>query len=270
MSLSTENVDIHEFFLRKFDDIYMAQYDERIRCRDDRRFNFIDGAQWETYYRQFENRPRFQVNKTRLSVLNILNEYRNNRITVDFVSKNGKGRNDLSNHLDNMYRSAENESNAVEAYDNAMDEAVTGGIGAWKLVNDCEDDMDEDNHRQVINIEPIYDADISVFFDTDSKRYDKKDSKYCYQIYSITKKRLKEEYDEDVATWPTRIQADSSYDWSYQDIVKLSEVYMREDSFKKIYIFQTIDGEEKKYYESDMDDKETLSKISSFGETFLR
>jgi hypothetical protein len=65
---------------------------------------------------------------------------------------------------------------ADEAYDNAFEEAVGGGIGAWRLRTVYEDDEDEDNDRQRIMFEPIFDADSSVFFDLNSKRQDKSDA----------------------------------------------------------------------------------------------
>jgi hypothetical protein len=39
---------------------------------------------------QFENKPKLEVNKIALSVIRIINEYRNNRVTVDFTSKDGQ------------------------------------------------------------------------------------------------------------------------------------------------------------------------------------
>ena len=75
--------------------------DERMQCLSDRRFYSIAGAQWEgALQQQFENKPRFEVNKVHLSVMRIINEYRNNRITVDFVSKEGNEDDQLAAALD--------------------------------------------------------------------------------------------------------------------------------------------------------------------------
>ena len=70
--------DTFSELLREFNQIQLVQREERDQCLEDRRFCFISGAQWEDKYgKQFENKPRLETNKIRLSVLRILNEYKN-------------------------------------------------------------------------------------------------------------------------------------------------------------------------------------------------
>ena len=82
--------DVHGEALREFDEIQSALRNERLQCLQDRRFYSIAGAQWEgPLEEQYENKPKFEVNKVGLAVQRVVNEYRNNRITVDFVSRDG-------------------------------------------------------------------------------------------------------------------------------------------------------------------------------------
>jgi hypothetical protein len=83
-----------------------------------------------------------------------------------------------------MFRADEIDSGAEEAYDNAFEEGAGGGFGAFRLRAAYEDDEDPDDDRQRIKIEPIYDADSSVYFDPDAKRQDKADAKYAFVVYS--------------------------------------------------------------------------------------
>jgi hypothetical protein len=178
--------NLHAEALAEFDNIQSALRDERLQCLADRRFYSLAGSQWEgPLGEQFENKPRFEVNKVHLSVIRIINEYRNNRITVDFVSKDGDEYDKLADACDGLYRADEQDSVADEAYDNAFEEAVGGGFGAWRLRTVYEDDEDPDDDRQRIKIEPIYDADSSVFFDLEAKRQDKSDAKRCFVITSM-------------------------------------------------------------------------------------
>ena len=87
----SERLDrLHQDAMSQFDDIQSALRDERLQCLQDRRFYSISGAQWEgPLGYQFENKPRFEVNKVHLAVIRIINEYRNSRVTVDFVAKDG-------------------------------------------------------------------------------------------------------------------------------------------------------------------------------------
>jgi hypothetical protein len=94
------------------------------------------------------------------------------------------------------------DSCADEAYDNAFEEAVGGGFGAWRLRNEYEDEYDDEDDRQRIRIEPIYDADSTVFFDLNAKRQDKSDARSCYVLTAMTREAYQDQYDDDPASWP--------------------------------------------------------------------
>jgi len=248
----------HYEALIEFDSIQSAMRDERLQCLQDRRFYSISGAQWEgPLADQFENKPKFEVNKVHLSVMRIINEYRNNRITVDFISKEGNEDDSLADACDGLYRADEEDSTADEAYDNAFEEAVGGGFGAWRLRNQYEDEYDDEDDRQRIRIEPIYDADSTVFFDLNAKRQDKSDARSCYVLTAMTREAYIEQYNDDPTSWPKEI-SEQFFDWSTPDMVYVAEVYKIEERNETIRIFQTIDGEEERYSQADFEDDETL------------
>lgn len=250
--------DIHTEALRDFDNIQTAMRDERIQCLEDRRFYSIAGAQWEgPLQEQFENKPRFEVNKIALSVMRIINEYRNNRITVDFVPKDGSTDVELASTCDALYRASEQDSGADEAYDNAFEEAVGGGFGAWRLRNVYVDEEDDENDEQKIVFEPIYDADSSVFFDLDAKRQDKGDATRCFVITSMTRESYKTKYDDDPTNWPKSIH-DHEFDWATPDVVYVAEYYKVEEVRETVRIFQDLSGEETRYTRADFDSDESL------------
>jgi len=250
--------NLHAEALRQFNDIQTALRDERLQCLQDRRFYSLCGAQWEgPLYDQYENKPRFEVNKIMLAVIRIVNEYRNNRITVDYVSKDGTENDKLAEVCDGLYRADEQASVADEAYDNAFEEAVGGGIGAWRLRTVYEDEEDDEDDRQRIRFEPIYDADSSVFFDLNAKRQDKSDAKFCFVVTSMTRESYKEIYNDDPTDWP-KIIHQYEFDWSTPDIVFVAEYYKIEEKTETIRIFQAIDGTEERYTQTDFANDETL------------
>ena len=249
---------VHATGMAEFDRCQSALRDERLQCLQDRRFYSLAGAQWEgPLGDQFENKPRFEVNKIHLSVIRIINEYRNNRIAVDFISKDGAQDDDLADTCNGLFRADEQDSVAEEAYDNAFEEGVGGGFGAWRLRNVYEDDEDDENEKQRIRIEPIYDADSSVFFDLDAKRQDKSDAKYCFVLYSMTRDAYMAEWGDDPTTWPKEIHQ-YEFDWLTPDVVYVAEYYKVEEVRETIRIFQTVTGEEERYSQSDFDADETL------------
>ena len=261
---------LHDDALKQFNDIQSALRDERLQCLQDRRFYSLCGAQWEgPLWDQYENKPKFEVNKIMLSVIRIVNEYRNNRITVDYVSKDGEN-DKLADTCDGLYRADEQDSVADEAYDNAFEEAVGGGFGAWRLRTVYEDDEDEENEYQRIRMEPIFDADSSVFFDLNSKRQDKSDAKSCFVVTSMTRASYKEEWGDDPTDWPKVIHQ-YEFDWATPDVVFIAEYYKVEEVNETIRIFRAIDGTEERYRQIDFDKDENLEEtLNAIGSREVR
>jgi hypothetical protein len=250
--------NLHTEALTQFDNVQSALRDERLQCLQDRRFYSLAGSQWEgPLWDQYENKPKFEVNKIMLAVIRVVNEYRNNRITVDFVSKDGKENDKLAEVCDGLYRADEQASVADEAYDNAFEEAVGGGIGAWRLRTVYEDEEDPDDDRQRIRIEPIFDADSSVFFDLGAKRQDKSDAKFCFVVTSMTYQAYKDTWGDDPTDWP-KIIHQYEFDWCTPDVVYVAEYYKVEEKTETIRIFQTITGEEERYTQADFANDEML------------
>jgi len=238
--------------------VQSALRDERLQCLQDRRFYSLAGSQWEgPLWDQYENKPKFEVNKIMLAVIRVVNEYRNNRITVDFVSKDGVENDKLAEVCDGLYRSDEQASVADEAYDNAFEEAVGGGIGAWRLRTVYENEDDPEDDRQRIRIEPIFDADSSVFFDLQAKRQDKADARFCFVVTSMTQQAYKDTWGDDPASWP-KIIHQYEFDWCTPDVVYVAEYFKVEEKTETIRIFQTITGEEERYTQEDFAKDEML------------
>ena len=192
-----------------------------------------------------------------LSVIRVVNEYRNNRITVDYVSKDGQENDKLAEVCDGLYRADEQASVADEAYDNAFEEAVGGGIGAWRLRTVYEDEENDEDDRQRIRIEPIFDADSSVFFDLGAKRQDKSDAKFCFVVTSMTRQAYKDTWGDDPTDWP-KIIHQYEFDWCTPDVVYVAEYFKVEEKAETIRIFQAIDGTEERYTPADFAADETL------------
>jgi len=263
--------NVHAEAMSEFDTIQSTMRDERLQCLEDRRFYSISGAQWEgNLYEQYLNKPKFEVNKVHLAVMRIINEYRNNRITVDFVSKDGTDDDKMADVCDGLFRSDEQDSGANEAYDNAFEEAVGGGFGAFRLRAVYEDEYDEENEKQRIRIEPIYDADTTVFFDLDAKRQDKSDARMCYVLTAMTPDAYREVWEDDPTTWPKGIEQ-VAFDWATPDVVYVAEVYRVEEASELIRIFQTLDGQEEKYSEKDFEqDPELETMLEAVGTKEVR
>lgn len=257
---------VHAEALSRFSDVHSAVHDERKQCLQDRRFYSIAGAQWEgPLSAQFENRPKFEVNKVHLAVIRIINEYRNNRITADFIPKAG-GDDELADMCDGLFRADEVDSGAEEAYDNAFEEAVGGGFGAVRLRAEYEDDEDPEDERQRIRIEPVYDADSCVFFDLDAKRQDKADAKFAFLLSFMTRDAYKAAWNDDPASWPKEIAQDE-FDWGGKgDQVVVAEYYAVESASDESRLFKSATGDERRVLKSELEaDGELSGELAATG-----
>lgn len=262
---------IHAQALAEFDRAQSACHDERMLALSDRRFVSIPGAMWEgALSEQFANKPMLEVNKIMLALIRIYNEYRNNRITVNFVSKNGDEYDRLAETCNGLYRADEQDSSADEAYDNAFEEAAAGGFGAWRLRTEYEDDEDDEDERQRICIEPIFDADSCVFFDVDAKRQDKSDAKHCWVLTGMSRQAYIDEWDDDPTQWPKEV-GQVEFDWNAPDLVYVAEYYRVEEKRETIRIYQTIAGDEERYTDADFEaDPELEAMLAAVGTVEVR
>jgi hypothetical protein len=214
---------VHARALKRMDGVWKVQEAIRAECLDDRRFCSIRGAQWdEAWTEQFKNAPRMEIDKTSKELVRIFSEYRNNRISVDFRPDDEDGDEDTADALDGLYR-ADFEDGGQEAQDNAFEEGVAGGMGAWRLRATYEDESDPDNDKQKIRFEPITDADKRVFFGP-SLFKDKRDAKWCIVLNPIPEEEFIDEYgekaDSDFPNWPQQ-----EFGWYQDKIVTLAEYY---------------------------------------------
>jgi hypothetical protein len=268
--MSTTKADrlakIHAEAMEEFNRIQAAVREERMQCLADRRFYSVSGAQWEgDLGDQFENKPRFEFNRVHLAVIRIINEYRNNRITVDFVPKDGSTNRDLADACDGLYRADEHDSGAEEAYDNAFEEACGGGMGAWRLRAEYEDEDDDENESQRIKIEPIFDADSCVFFGLEAKRQDKADAKRCFVLSSMTPQDFEAEFGHDPASWSKEI-TQQEFDWCTPDAVYVAEYYRVEEVTELIHVFRGLDDEDMTVPDAELkDDPERLRVLLATG-----
>jgi len=263
--------EVFERARKQFSAIMGAQRAERELCLSDRRFYSIAGAQWEgALSEQFENRPQFEFNKIHLAVIRIINEYRNNRMSVVFVPKDG-AQEKSNDDITGIYRADMNMSCGEEAKDNAFEEAVGGGFGAYRLRNVEEDEFDSANEKQKIIAEPIYDADSCVFFDLSAKRQDKSDANHAYVLRGVPYDEYIAEYNDNPASWPKDVSM-VEFDWLIgKDTVYIAEYYEKEFTKETLRVFRGVDGTEQTYSDEELDDElDEILEVTGFREVRQR
>lgn len=248
--------DIHAEAMRRFDGEVSYLQEERALCLQDRRFAFIAGAQWEDagWSDMSENMIRVEVNKTALGLKRIQDDYRQNRVTVNFreVKQAAAGTADL---LDGLFRADLYRCKGMQALDNAFLEGSAGGMGAWLLANELEDEYDPDSDYQRIRTDVIVDADQRVFFDGNSKLYDKSDADWAILLHSYTREAFADEFGDDKATsWPDGL-VKPVYDWYRPNIVMVAWYYRVENVDEERRTFaHTLTQDKEGFWASEIDD----------------
>lgn len=264
--------DIHAEALSEFSEIQTALFKVREECRKDREFYSVSGEQWaDGLGDQFKNKIRFEMNKIHLSIIRIINEYRNNSLGVTFESKDGDD-DELADLCMGLYRNDEQSACGQEAYDNCFEEGVGGGFGAFRLRADYEDDENEEEERQRIYFEAIPDADTCVFYNADAKQQDKSDATKCWVLDKMSLAAYKKKWGDDPASWPRSNYGDG-FKWYDRQlkIVWVAEYFEVENNTRLMRIFRGLDGSEEKLYQEEFDDDDTLEEtLKAKGYTEVR
>ena len=216
---------VHERAMAGFRLAQEPSVEEREMALRDRRFVAIAGAQYEgSWGEQFINTPRIEINKTAMGLDKIFRDYQANRITVDFRPVGDASSEETADLLDGLFRADMYRCNGQQAVDTAFYEASAGGIGAFRLVDVLEDELDPENDYKRIDIVQIPDADQSVWWDGNAKLFDKRDATCGWVISAMARTAYESEYDTALADWPIGT-VKPYYDWFTPDVVKIAEYY---------------------------------------------
>jgi hypothetical protein len=257
---------LHARALKRFDAASQPQMEIRAHAILCRRFISIPGAMWEgPWGDQFENSIRVEIDKLSKGVDKIVTDYRENRIVPDFRPSGGSSDQDTASTLDGIHRADSYHFKAQQARDNAFEEAAAGGFGAYRLANDYADPSDKESDAQRIN--PgliIVDADQRVFFDPNSKLYDKSDARYAFVLTADSRDAFEEDHGDCASDWPDN-RLTVAYDWFTPDVVVKAEYYEVETKRENLLIFRhLLSDEEQRHWESEID-KDEIAELEAQG-----
>lgn len=251
--------EVHERALKRFDAAAVPQAEIRAHALLCRRFISVPGAMWEgPWGDQFANSIKVEIDKLSKGVDKIVQDYRSNRIVPDFRPAGPNSDPATANTLDGIHRADSYHFKAAQARDNAFEEAAAGGMGAYRLCNDYADPYDTDSDEQRINPGMlIADADQRVFFDPNSKLYDKSDAKWCFVLTADSKEAFEEEWPGSSSDWPEN-RISTLFDWYTPDVVIKAEYYEVEEKSDDLVIFtHKLTDEEQRMWADELDDGES-------------
>jgi hypothetical protein len=246
---------VHARAIKRFDTASLPQQEIRAHALMCRRFISIPGAMWEgPWGEQFENSIRVEIDKLSKGVDKIVTDYRENRIVPDFRPSGGDSDQDTADTLDGVHRADDYHFKSQQARDNAYEEAAGGGFGAYRLCNELADPSDKDNDEQRVNpASIIVDADQRVFFDPNSKLYDKSDADWAFVLTADARESFEEEYPDKAVNFPEN-RVRPTFEWFMPDVVIKAEYYEVENVESDLVIMtQTLSGEQQREWADEIE-----------------
>ena len=235
-SKEQRNAEIHALALARFDESFEATRVDRENALMARRFVNIRGAQWDwDDQKQFQNRMRMEIDHISGAVTRIKNEFRKSRVQAIFLPADGSEADELADACASRYRADTCDARGREARAMAFDSAVEGGLGGVRLRAEYERD-----EQQRVCLEPINDAESTLFFDANSKLKDKSDADHAFLITPWTRRAFIEKYGEECASWPQGLSGNYKFPWfgNGVDLVYVAEYFLKEDRIDKYRVFK--------------------------------
>jgi len=180
-----------------------------------------------------ERRPCLTINITAQHVNQIVNTIRENPPSGKIMPVDDFADKKTAEILSDLVRNTQATSNADDIHNIAIEHAIAGGEGYWRVVTEYES---ESSFDQVIRIKPILDPGM-VYIDPFTKELDKSDAEWGFVFEDITKDECRRMWpDIDVKSWTD----DKVRGWVKEDTVRVADYYCVE--FISDTLYQLPDG----------------------------
>jgi hypothetical protein len=223
----------------KTDDSFMKDANERFaESQDGSEYNRIAyendtkfarlGEQWPEQIRkqrEAEGRPALVSNKLPALIRSVVNESRQSKPAINVAPVDNGADQDTADVIGGIIRSVERNSNAPVAYNNAIDNAVTGGFGFFRIDIDY---AHPETFDMECRIERISNA-LSVHWDTTSTRFDAADWGFAFISDHLTKEEYEKKYPGgSLVSWDGDSRDDYADQWMTNDSIRVAEYFKRE------------------------------------------
>lgn len=246
--------DILKDALEAFKIAEEAEMDNRTEALEDIEFARLS-KQWpETVkqQRELEGRPCLTINKMLPLIRQVVNDSRQNRPSIKVHPADSKADPETAEVISGLIRNIEQSSDADVAYDTAIDSAVTGGFGYWRVNLDYAMGAISEDALTTVGT-AAFEQDIcvrrianpfTVFGDPYSQQADSSDWNQAHVVETMTREQFKQKYkgaeetDFDSKDWTA-----CTAPWKNGDTVQIAEFWQREEVTKQAVAVQ-LGGED--------------------------
>lgn len=176
--------------------------------------------------RSAEGRPCLTINKLAPVIRQVVNDSRRNKPSIKVHPVDDSADPETAEVIAGLIRNIEVTSDADVAYDTAVDNAVTGGFGYWKvnIEHTRDDTFDQDICiRRVIN-------PLTIFGDPRSTAADSSDWNVAFEVETIRKQEYKRRFKgASEADFNSRVWKDLKAPWIDNDDIQIASWWQREE-----------------------------------------
>lgn len=237
---------------------YCEQWEAQARVNFEYDYKFANGDsvnmfQWDDWVvgdRMINERPCLTINKTMQHNLQIVNDGKQNKPGVKIAPVGDTASYEAAQIYMEICRHIEYVSNAENIYDNAMEFAVNGGFGYWRVTTEYVNDRSFD---QDIIIKRVKDPR-SVYLDPDINEIDGSDANFGFIVTNKPKDLYDAEYPDFKDVGGSDSFAGYTSSWINREHIRVAEYY-RKINKKDHYIKFTLPEtqEEIEAYLSELD-----------------
>ncbi|MEY4635654.1 MAG: hypothetical protein RJA55_1452 [Acidobacteriota bacterium] len=229
----------------QYDDADATWSDARAQWVEDVRFARL-GEQWPDQVkrqRERDGRPCLTINRLPSFIRQVVNDARQNKPAIKIHPVDSGADIETAEVLGGLVRQIEASSNADVAYDTALEHAVSGGFGFFRVGVAY---AHGDSFDQSIVIEAIVNP-ITVRWDAASTAADAGDWRYAFVVDEIPKPLFEQQYrGAEAVDWDSDAP-DYADGWLNEDSVRVAEWWTREEAKRTILRLSdgSIIGEDK-------------------------
>lgn len=204
-----------------------SEAENRKQWLDDVKFARL-GEQWPEgvkRQRELDGRPCLTINRMPAMIRTVANDARQNKPAIKVHPVDSGAKRETAEILNGLIRNIEYTSSADVAYDTALDHALTGGFGYFRVSTDyaCDDEFDQD-----ILIERIANP-LTVYGDENSTCADSSDWNKAFTTELYTKEAFDKRWKgAQKANWETDYQ-DMPNGWRDGELIRVAEWWSRKE-----------------------------------------
>ncbi|MEE9540457.1 MAG: portal protein [Candidatus Thorarchaeota archaeon] len=243
--MNDKELKLHTAAMDRFQNAEEYEREDRIRMEED--FSFAAGEQWPLTIkneRELQDRPCLTFNRLPAFIEQVVGDARQNKPAIKVHPVDDGADVELATVYEGLIRNIEAQSRATSAYITALNHAVTGSRGAWRIVTEYAAD---DSFEQDIRIKRILNP-FAASFDPGAKEYDKSDANWCFVSEWMTKESFELKYpDKMPADWLGEYRRlGTNTLWMNDERVRIAEYWVKEPVTKEIHQLssgEVVEGE---------------------------